>query len=122
MGPKAQAKPIAEEGQTTTADEEAPATPTITLSPTATSEAGPSKPATNVAARTSSLVGRIKKAAFASMGREEITMGEAAQMQLEDDHNAEVLARSKIGTALLYVPILNPEWKVSGVMPAIHNC
>lgn len=58
---------------------------------------------------------QVKAAAFSSMGMGPVTMEDTEERQLSDDLTAQILERSRIGTALFYVPILNPVWKVSCV-------
>jgi hypothetical protein len=66
---------------------------------------------------------RVKAAGFSNMGLEPVTAEDTEERQLSDDRTAQILERSRIGTALFYVPILNPVWKVGyiGLSPT-HNC
>jgi hypothetical protein len=66
---------------------------------------------------------RVKAAGFANMGLGPMTAEDTEERQLSDDRTAQILERSRIGTALFYVPTLNPVWKVGyiGLSPT-HNC
>jgi hypothetical protein len=55
---------------------------------------------------------QVKAAGFSSMGVVPVTAEDREERQLSDDRTAQILERSCIGTALFYVPILNPVWKV----------
>jgi hypothetical protein len=55
---------------------------------------------------------QVKAADFSSMGVWPVTAEDGEERQLSDDRTAQILERSRIGTALFYVPILNPVWKV----------
>jgi hypothetical protein len=55
---------------------------------------------------------QVKAAGFSSMGVGPVTAEDREERQLSDDRTAQILERSRIGTALFYVPILNPVWKV----------
>jgi hypothetical protein len=55
---------------------------------------------------------QVKAAGFSSMGVGPVTAEDTEERQLSDDYMAQILERSRIGTALFYVPILNPVWKV----------
>ena len=56
---------------------------------------------------------QVKAAGFSRMGVGPVTVEDSEERQLSDDRTAQILERSRIGTALFYVPILNPVWKVS---------
>lgn len=55
---------------------------------------------------------QIKTAQFSTMGQGPVTAEDTEERQLSDDRTAQILERSRIGTALFYVPTLNPVWKV----------
>jgi len=55
---------------------------------------------------------QVKAASFSSMEAEPVTAEDREERQLSGDRTAQILERSRIGTALFYVPILNPVWKV----------
>jgi len=66
---------------------------------------------------------QVKAAGFSRMGLGPATAEDSEERQLSDDRTAQILERSRIGTALFYVPILNPVWKVSCLeFSPIHNC
>ena len=58
---------------------------------------------------------QVKAAGFSSMGVGPVTAEDRQERQLSDDRTAQILERSRIGTALFYVPILNPVWKVGSL-------
>jgi len=65
---------------------------------------------------------QVKAAGFSHMGVGPVTAEDSEERQLSDDRTAQILERSRIGTALFYVPILNPVWKVGCLrFPPIHN-
>src|ERR1700733_7594890 len=45
------------------------------------------------------------------MGMGPVTAEDREERKLSDDRTAQILERSRIGTAFFYVPILNPAWK-----------
>jgi hypothetical protein len=65
---------------------------------------------------------QVKAAGFSNMGVGPVTAEDSEERQLLDDRTAQILERSRIGTALFYVPILNPVWKVSCLrFSPVHN-
>jgi hypothetical protein len=57
-------------------------------------------------------IGEVRQKGFEQMGVEEVPADRNTTRTLTDDESAKILAKCLIGTALLYVPALNPEWKV----------
>jgi hypothetical protein len=55
---------------------------------------------------------QVKAAGFSSMRAGPATAEDKEEGLLSDDCTAQILERSRIGTVLIYVPILNPVWKV----------